>query len=89
MLSSAMASREDRLEPLSALSEGIGGGEELGAGGVTERRDLLEARDVRDGVLYGVLEAVGSDAAAALLSSSSVSHMAVICVGLATPPSWV
>lgn len=47
---------------------------------MTERRDLLElleARDDREGVLYGVWEGVGSDATAAPLNSSSVSHMAV------------
>ena len=55
---------------------GSGGGDDERAGGVAERRDLLE---FREGVLYGVSDGVGSEAAAAVLhNSSSVSHWAAI-----------
>ena len=66
-------SLEDRFALLPEISPGgSGGGDEEIAGGVAERRDLLE---LREGVLYGVSDGVGSEAAAAVLhSSSSVSH---------------
>jgi hypothetical protein len=72
MFSSTASSLEARLIFLSVLSYGKCGGEEDGIpGGVTDRRDFF---DVLDGVRYGVPAGVGSDAAAALPSSFSVSQ---------------
>ena len=73
IVSSIDMSREDLLEPLSV---GMGGGELPFLGGVTERRDLLEAIE---GVRYGVSCGVGSDVAAGPLRySSSVSQAPIL-----------
>lgn len=63
---------------------GIGGGDELFPGGVTDRlvdrRDFLELLEALDGVRYGVSVGVGSDtiAVAGELLSTSVSHTAMV-----------
>lgn len=87
MVSSVARSLDERFELLSVLSVlsvfGSGGGEVLGRGGVTDRRDLLE---FRDGVRYGVSVGVGKAAAAAMRGpsiSSSVSHTAIL--GISAP----
>jgi len=80
MLSSLLTSREDRLEPLSLRLPGSGGGDELlpfFPGGVTERLDLRELREFRDGVRYGVSAGVGNDPTGPV-DSSSVSHTAIM-----------
>ena len=82
MLSSLLTSREDRLEPLSLRLLGSGGGDELVPlfrfpGGVTERLDLRELRELREGVRYGVSAGVGSDPTGPV-DSSSVSHTAIM-----------
>ncbi|KAL1848733.1 hypothetical protein VTK73DRAFT_10065 [Phialemonium thermophilum] len=82
MFSSWLASLEDRLDPLSL---GMGGGDELGAGGVTDRRDDL--REVRDGVLYGVSAGVGSATTDGETDSSSVSQTFILSARSTGPQS--
>lgn len=77
MVSSRITSLDVRLDCFSDLSDGNGGGgDEFIPSGVT---DLRDRRELLDGVLYGVSVGVGSDAAVALLntSSGSVSHPAM------------
>ena len=82
MVSSVVISFDDRLECLSPRSLGNGGGDVPFPGGVTDRRDLLDARELREGVRYGVSCGVGSDVAAGPLRySSSVSQTAMLGSG--------
>ena len=81
MVSSLLTSLDDLLEPLSLLSPGSGGGEELFPdfpGGVTDRPDFRELREaLREGVRYGVDMGVGNEPTGSV-DSSSVSHMAML-----------
>ena len=80
IVSSFDMSFEERLSLRSPLSPGSGTGEEdANPGGVIDSRDLFE---VLDGVLYGVSDGVGKDAAAAALNSSSVSQTAMFAMQL-------
>lgn len=80
MVSSCARSLDDLFDPFSFVL-GIGGGDARSAGGVTERRDLLDLLDLdelRDDVWYGASLGVGRAWAAGPLDSSSVSQIAML-----------